>query len=261
MQDKIVWITGASSGIGEALTVELSRKGATLILSARKEQALREVRSICKNPENHLVVPLDLADLNTISNAVKTVQDRFERVDVLINNGGVSQRAHAVETTIAVDRRIMDINYLGTVALTKELLPGMLTQKAGHIVVVSSVVGKFGTPYRTAYAASKHALHGFFDSLRAELWSQGIVITLVCPGYVHTNLSINALAGNGSLFGKMDDATAQGMTPHYCARILIEAIERKKEEVYIGRKEVLGVYLKRYLPALFSRIIRVVKVR
>jgi dehydrogenase/reductase SDR family member 7B len=155
----------------------------------------------------------------------------------------------------------MEINFFGAVALTKLVLPSMLSRKSGQIVVTSSVMGKLGTPYRTAYAASKHALHGFFDSLRAELWDQGIRVTMVCPGFVRTNISINALKGDGSTFGGMDAAQDAGMDPEDCAKKIVRAIEAERNEVYMGGKEILGVYLQRFVPDLFAKIIRKVKVR
>jgi short-subunit dehydrogenase len=155
----------------------------------------------------------------------------------------------------------MNVNYFGTLAVTKAVLPGMLTHQLGHIVTITSLTGKFGTPYRSAYAASKHALHGFFDSLRAELGDTRIKITLVCPGFIRTNVSINALTGSGDKLGTMDEATDKGMSPERLAYKILAAIERGDEEVYIGGKEVLGVYLKRLFPGYFSRLIRKARVR
>lgn len=259
--DRLIWITGASSGIGEALALALSDLGARLILSSRHLANLEAVRVRCRNPAKHLVVPLDLSVVSTIKEAAERVREQAGPVDILVNNGGISQRARAMETSLEVDRRLIEVNYLGTVALTKAVLPAMLARKSGHIVVISSVMGKFGTPDRSAYAASKHALHGFFDSLRAEHAGDGIIVTLVCPGYIRTAISINALAGDGSPFGRMDKATAAGLAPAVCASAIIKAIRRRNQEIYVGRREVLGVYLKRFVPGLFSRIITRVKVR
>jgi dehydrogenase/reductase SDR family member 7B len=161
-----------------------------------------------------------------------------------------------VETPLKIDRRIMETNFFGTVALTKTVLPGMLARKSGHIVVVSSLVGKFGTPLRSSYSASKHALHGFFDSLRAEVWREGIAVTIVCPGFIRTSISINALTCTGMPQGTMDEAQACGMASHTCALRIMNAVKKKKPEVYIGGKELLGVYMKRFAPALFTRVIR-----
>jgi dehydrogenase/reductase SDR family protein 7B len=257
---QIIWITGALSGIGEALAYELSQAGARLILSARNVEKLHQVKSRCPNPQQHWVIPLDLADTNTLDAAVTQVFQEVEKIDVLIHCGGVSQRALAQETDLAVDRRIMEINYFGTVALTKSILPSMRQHQSGQIVVISSVVGKFGTPLRSAYAASKHALHGFFDSLRAEVYDAGIRVMLVCPGFIKTDVSRHALTGKGEAYGKLDEAQAKGMEVRVCAKRIVRAMEQQKEEVYIGGKEVWGVYLKRLFPRLFSRLIRRSKV-
>jgi short-subunit dehydrogenase len=246
-RDKVVWVTGASSGIGEATAVAFSREGAKLILSARNAAELERVRQACEG-DGHRVVPLDL----TRPESFPTVGD----VDVLVHSGGVSQRSLAADTDLATDRAIMEVNFFGTVALTKAVLPSMLARKSGHIVPISSVVGYVGTPLRSTYAASKHALHGFFDSLRAEVAKDGIVITIVCPGYIRTNVSRNALTGNGSAFGKMDTTHEGAMRPEECARHIVDAVADRKEEVFIGGKEIWAVLLKRLLPRAVSRMVR-----
>lgn len=259
-QDQVVWITGASAGIGEALALALARQGARLILSARNEAALRRVAAACA-PAEALVLPLDLADAAALPATVQRALAHFDRIDVLINNGGVSQRSLALETALDVDRRLMEVNYFGTVALTKAVLPALLARRSGRIVVISSLVGKFGTPYRSAYAASKHALHGFFDSLRAELHGSGVGISIICPGFIHTGVSVNALTGDGTALGTMDEATAGGLAPAEFARRALRVIGRGETEAYIGGKETLGVYLKRFVPGIFARMLTRAKVR
>ena len=255
--NKVVWITGASSGIGKALALELSKQDAKLILSARNEEKLMAVKNACENEESVKTLSLDLEDYANLESKVDEAVNWFGRVDVLINNGGVSQRSLASETSISVDKRIMDINYLGTVGLTKALLPYFIKNKKGHFVVTTSIVGKIGTPMRSSYAASKHALHGFFDSLRAENHKNNIAVTLVCPGFVNTNVSLNALTGDGSPQNKMDIATKNGIEPNRFAKIMAKAILKKKQEVYIaGAKEKLGVYVKRFFPKLLATMIR-----
>lgn len=259
---KRIWITGASSGIGEALAYALAEEGAQLILSSRKEADLERVATAAraKGAENVLVQPIDLAQHEAIPGIAGRVLQKVGKVDILINCGGVSQRGLALDTTLEVDKYLMNINFFGTIALTKALLPSMLTHQLGHIVTVTSVTGKFGSPQRSAYAASKHALHGFFDSLRAELGNTPVRITLICPGFVRTNISINAITGSGKAQGTMDEATDKGMPVEEAARRTLRAIRQGKEEVWFGGKEVLGVYLKRFFPAYFSQIIRKVKV-
>ncbi|MEY4088286.1 MAG: hypothetical protein RJB55_557, partial [Verrucomicrobiota bacterium] len=182
--DQVVWITGASSGIGEACARAFAAEGAKLVLSSRRPDELERVRRSCRNPERHLTLPLDLTRTAEFPALVASVLDRTGRIDVLVNNGGVSQRARAMDADEAVERLIMEVDYFGPVALSKAVLPSMLARQSGHIVVVSSVMGYLGTPGRSSYAAAKHALHGYFDSLRAEVWREGIKVTLVCPGYV-----------------------------------------------------------------------------
>jgi short-subunit dehydrogenase len=265
-KNKVIWITGASSGIGEALVYALASHGAQLILSARRKDELERVKGNCP-PDVQAgikVLPLDLSRGDTLALTTKVAIQLFGRIDVLINNGGISQRSLAKETILAVDRRLMEVDYFGTIALTKYLLPHFYEQKSGHVVTISSVMGIIGTPYRSGYAAAKHALHGFFDSLRAEVWKDcpTIYITLICPGWIRTNVTLNALTGDGTALNTMDSTTNEGMFADELARRALHAIARKKEEVYIGgAKEVLAVYLKRYLPGLFSRIVRKATVR
>ncbi len=267
LNHKVVWITGASSGIGEALTYELAaRKGIKLILSARRKEELDRVKGNCpgfSHPDIR-VLPIDLSQPDTLHLSTAAAIQFFGHVDVLINNGGISQRSLAKETTLAVDRMLMEVDYFGAIALTKHLLPVFLKRKSGHFVTVSSVMGKIGTPYRSGYAAAKHALHGFYDSLRAELWkdSKNIYVTMICPGWIRTNVTMNALTGTGAKLNQMDKTTAHGLSPKMCAQKIVEAIEKKKTEVYIGgAKELWAVRMKRFFPALFVRIIRAAKVR
>ena len=258
---KIIWITGASSGIGKALALEFSNQNAKIILSSRKKEDLELVKSACKNPSNVKIVVLDLEHYINLQSKVDEALDCFGTIDIMVNNGGISQRSFVKDTQIEVDKRIMDINYLGTVALSKAILPHFIKNKAGHFVVTTSIVAKIGTPLRSSYAASKHALHGFFDSLRAESYKNNIAVTLICPGFINTNISKNALTGNGIPQGKMDAATGSGMSPERCAVQMLKAIKSKKEEVYIaGAKEKFGVYVKRFFPKLFSILIRKMRV-
>jgi dehydrogenase/reductase SDR family protein 7B len=255
--DKTIWITGASSGIGKALAIELAKQGAQLILSSRKKQDLELVKNACTEPNKVKVIPLDLEDYTNLTTITKEAISAFGKVDILVNNGGISQRSLVKDTDIQVDKRIMDINYLGNIALAKALLPHFIANKNGQFVITTSIVGKIGTPLRSSYAASKHALHGFYDSLRAEHFNDNIAVTLVCPGFVNTNISKNALTGDGSPQDKMDNATAKGIQPDRFAKLMAKAIKQKKEEIYIsGAKEKLGVYVKRWVPKVFSVMIR-----
>jgi short-subunit dehydrogenase len=260
LQNKIVWITGASSGIGEALCYKLNQAGAKLIISSRNTESLYQVKSKCtKNQLDVHVLPLDLENTLELEDKAKAALNIFGRIDIIIHSGGVSQRSLAIDTELDVAQKIMNINFWGTVALTKAVIPAMVSNQSGHIVIISSLVGKFGTKYRSAYSASKHALHGYFDSLRSEI-DPKIKISIICPGFIKTNVTINALTADGTMQNTMDDAQANGMSADECARQIIKAIKFEKEEVNIGGKEKYAVLLKRFLPGLFSKIVKKAKV-
>ena len=259
--NKVIWITGASSGIGEALAYEFSRCNAHVILSARRIAELERVKQNCSNQANVVLLPLDLSKPETLEADVEKALKIFGHVDILINNGGLGQRGLVHETSLAVYQEIMQVNFFGTIALSKSLLPHFVERQQGHYVVVTSLTGKFGTPLRSGYAASKHALHGFFDSLRAEQWKNNILVTMICPGFIATNLSKSALIGDGSQQNALDKTSYPKKSPEWCAKKIRQAVEAKKEEVYIGGREVFGVYLKRFVPRIFSKIIRKVAVR
>lgn len=259
INDKVVWITGASSGIGEALAYEMASRGARLALSSRNTAELERVKNNCAQPAKVAIFPLDVCELEQIRQVAAAVIDLYGQVDILVANAGISQRSLVRDTDISVDVRIMQINYLGAVAAAKAVLPQMISRKTGQIVVISSVLGKIGTPLRSAYAGSKHALHGFFDSLRAEVAKDNVKVTIICPGYVKTNVTINALTGDGTSLNKMAAETAQGMEPAFFARKAVNAIIAEKEEPIIGKWEVTSIYMKRFFPGLLSRIIRSIK--
>src|SRR5436309_1852985 len=254
---KVVWITGASSGIGEALAKQFAVAGSRLILSSRREEELKRVAALCSAAEAVSVLPLDLSKPELMNDAAQKALGLGGPIDVMVHNGGVSQRAFAADTDYLVDDVIMRTNYLGPVALTKALLPSMRARRQGHFIVITSVLGKFGLPGRSGYCASKHALHGFFDTLRAEIWKDGIQVTLVLPGWVRTNVSINALTGNGTAHGKMESGTAGGMPADVCADRIISAASLGKEEVApVKLRENAALYLNRFAPGLFRRILR-----
>jgi dehydrogenase/reductase SDR family protein 7B len=256
---KVVWITGASSGIGEALAYELARRGAKLVLSARREPLLERVRGQCERASEHMIVPLDLCDTERMPAAVAEVLERHGRIDILINTGGISQRSTVSETTLDVDRRIMDVNYLGTVAMTKAALPSMLARGRGQVVVISSLMGKIHTPMRSAYAASKHALHGFFGCLRAEVHDRGVHVCVICPGYVHTEITKHALTGDGSTFDQMGDAQSKAMSAEQFARRCADAIAQRVNDKMIGGPEVWAARFAPLLPRLYDYLVRRVK--
>ncbi len=259
--NKVVWITGASSGIGKHLALALSRYDCKLILSSRRSNALEMVKQQCASPEHVFVLPLDLADSNAMHNITKVAYDAFGKIDILVNNGGISQRSPIIETTIEVDRKLMEIDYLGTVALSKALLPYFIEQQSGHYVVVSSLMGKFSSAYRSAYCGAKHALHGFFDALRLEHDKDNIKVTMICPGFVNTDVARNALTGDGSQQGYQDDMTANGLDVDVFVGKMIKAIQKEKYEAYIGKFEAFGVFVKRLSPRLLHWLVSRSKVK
>jgi len=256
-KDKVVWITGASSGIGEALAKAFANEGAKLVLSARRSEELERVKKECKlNDADCLVLPLDLSDTTQINLQTEKVLAKFGRIDVLVNNGGISQRSLAKDTPLEIDRKIMEVNFFGQIAITKSVLPAMLKQKQGHIVVISSIAGKFGFWFRTAYSSSKHALHGFFEALRLETEADGISILMAVPGKIQSAISINALKEDGSKNNVMEKSQEEGLPANECAAIILDAMKKNKEEVLIGGREIKAVWLKRHFPKWFGRVIR-----
>lgn len=251
---KTVWITGASSGIGEALAYEFSKKGYNLILSGRNTEELQRVQANCRPGKTHIVA-FSLEDFDSAKRNVQQAMSFFGHIDILINNGGISQRSLILDTDFEVDKKLIEVDYLGTVALSKALLPHFVLRKSGQFVTVTSLMGKFGSPYRSGYCGAKHALHGFFDVLRMEHEKDNVYVTLICPGFVQTNVAKNALTGDGSAQRKEDEATKNGMPVSEFASKAIKAIEARKFEVYIGRKEIFGVTLKRLFPKLLHRLV------
>lgn len=254
-KDKIVWITGASSGIGEALAYGFMKEGAKVIISSNLEKELNNVRDNSLKIGAVCVAKLfDLTKADEINQVVDEVIKEFGTVDILINNGGISQRSLAYETPVDLDRKIMEIDYFGAITLTKSLLPHMIKNGSGNIAVTSSISGKFGFPLRSAYSAAKHALHGFYETLGFELKEKNIYVTIVCPGRVKTNISLHALKADGTPHNQMDSGQNLGIPVEECAKKYMNAIHRNKREVYIGGKEIMMVYFKRYLPGIFYKI-------
>ena len=261
MSEKVIWITGASSGIGEATAYKFVQEGYKVVLSARNKEALERVKNSSSSPQHCKVLPLDLVDQASFEEKTLEAITAFGHIDIILHNGGISQRSLIRDTPIAVDRKLMEVNFFGTVALTKELLPHFIERKSGQFGVISSLVGKFGSPYRSSYAAAKHALHGFFESLRLEHFEENIAVTMICPGFIKTDVSKNALTADGTPLNEMDKAQENGMSAEDCAKEIFKALKNKKEEVYIGGKETMGIYLKRFVPTVFTKILRKSEVR
>jgi len=253
---KVVWITGASSGIGRALAFAFDRAGARLILSARDATSLEPVRQACRAPAEVHLLPFDLAALDTIPQRAEQALRLWGHVDYMVHNAGVALRDRMVDTPLSLDQQVMATNYFGPIALTKALLPSMLQRQSGCFVVVSSLSGKYGVPQLSSYAASKHALHGCFESLRAEVHDRHIQVTIVIPGIIRTPIIQHALTGSGAAYGKTMREYETGMDPDVCAARILRAVSRRKEEAAIGGLELSSLYLKRFLPTLLSSLVR-----
>ncbi|MFM7730967.1 MAG: SDR family NAD(P)-dependent oxidoreductase [Flavobacteriales bacterium] len=253
---KTIWITGASSGIGEQIACALAPHAGALILSARNAAALELVKRKCSVCTKVIVLPFDLADEQAITQSTTQAYDAVGRIDILFNNGGVSQRASALDTNEEVERQMFQINYFSNVFLAKLVTQRMIEHGGGHLVITSSLLGKWGFHLRSTYAATKHALHGFYDSLRFETESQGMLISLVLPGFIRTEISVHAMDGKGAMTGEMDANQAGGISPEACAKKILDGVARKKSEFGVGGKELLGLKLRRFFPSFFQGILR-----
>jgi short-subunit dehydrogenase len=256
-KDQVVWITGASSGIGEGLAYGFAAEGAKLVLSARRAAELERVKLKCAGSPDVLIVPFDMTDEVGRARAVDTVLGHFGHIDIMVQNAGVSQRALAKDTALSVDRSIMELDYFSVIALTKLVLPSMIARKAGHFVVTSSVAGKFGVPMRSAYCAAKHALHGFFDTLAVECSPYNILTSLLVIAGVQTDVSVHALKGDGSAWGKMDDTQSRGMGVPECTELILNGVAARKREINVLAPPTnLYIWLRRFLPnVLHNRMV------
>ncbi len=260
-EDKVIWITGASSGIGRALAIELAAQKCKLALSARSVQDLEEVAIECRILGSEaLVVPLDLENAEIEGQiALSKIHHSFGYPDILVNNAGVSQRSLALETSIALDRKLMEINFFGSVVLSKLVADIMVKRRFGFIVVVSSILGDYGQELHTTYAAAKHATNGWFESFRDELKDTGVIVQVVSPGFIQTNVSKNALLADGSKWDVMSPAQEKGMPASVFARKMLKGIESGRSKVYIGGKELLAVLIHKFSPSLFYFLMGLIK--
>ena len=254
-ENKVVWITGASSGIGEQAVYLLNALGSRLILSSRNEEQLLITAKRCNTNTPVRILPFDLNEHQTLRQKCREALEFFGRIDFFFNIAGIAHRDLALNTDISIDKKIMQINYFGTIELTKLIIPSMIEHGGGHILVTSSLSGKYGIPMLSAYAASKHALHGFFSSLRGEVLKKNIKITIVIPGLINTGIIENALTGDGSVYGKNLKIQDKGYPADVCAKKIIEAVGNEKEEVFIGGAEGVSLFMNRLFPELFSGII------
>jgi len=260
-KNKVIWITGASSGIGEACAYRFAQEGATLILTALEEELLSGVQKKCLQLGATAVsiLPFDLAYIEELESLANKALQQYGRIDILYNNAGISQRSTTLETDISVIRKIMNINYYAPVILTKTILPQMISNGGGQLVVTTSIAGKFGFPLRSAYCSSKHALYGFFETIQAEYFNQNIHVTIVCPGRVRTNISFYALEKDGTQHGKLDPGQAGGVSAEKAAKQIVYAVYRKKREILVGGKELIMTYIKRFFPNMAAKLARKIK--
>lgn len=260
-QNKTVWITGSSSGIGEATAYEFAREGAKLILTALEEDLLEKVAARCMElgSPKAVALPFDLSRKDEVQDLAERAWAIFDGIDIFYNNAGISQRGTTCETEMRVINKVMDINWFAPVLMTKVILPKMVERGGGQLMVTTSINGRFGFPLRCAYSSSKHALYGFFETVQAEYWNDGIRVTFVCPGRVQTKISFYALEKDGKQHSKIDAGQAAGCTPEQAAKKIVKAAYKKKREVLVGRKELLMVYIKRFFPGLCAKIARSIK--
>ncbi|MBC8047845.1 MAG: SDR family oxidoreductase [Fimbriimonadaceae bacterium] len=254
-QNKVIWVTGASSGIGKELALQFAKGKSWLILSARSIEALEQTKKDCLQFTDKIeILPLDLSDTASLKNISEKALALFGTIDILINNGGISQRSDAINTPLEIDRKIMEVNYFGNIALTKHVLPVMQKNNGGKIVVISSMSGKFGWKQRTAYAASKFALQGFYESLRSEIQKDNITVLIVSPGRIKTNISLNAITKDGTAYNKMDEGQLNGIPVETCAKKIISSIKRNKKEIIIAREERILHLIRKFIPSVYYRM-------
>lgn len=256
-----VWITGASSGIGEACAYRYAAEGCRLILTSSSRQKLENVADRCrgKGAKDVRVLPYDFSEPDGIRLLAREAWSAFGGIDILYCNAGISQRTSVEDTPMPMVRKILEVNFFAPVALAEAVLPMMVSNGGGRIAVTTSIAGRFGFPFRCAYSASKHALYGFFETLRAEYHDKGVSVTLVCPGRVRTNISLNALDKGGERHGVMDPGQDGGISADKAAKKIVRAIRKRKSEVLVGRGELLMVYIKRFFPALCAVLARRIK--
>jgi dehydrogenase/reductase SDR family protein 7B len=254
LQSKTIWITGASSGVGEGMATVFHRAGADIIISGRREAELERVKASCDNGAGSItVVPFDITRAAEREAAAGSVLEQFPRIDILVNNAGIGQRSLANETALDVDRAVMEVDFFAPVALTKLILPRMIEQQSGLMMVTSSVAGKHAVPFHSAYCAAKHALHGYYDTLRIEHLKDNIDVMLLVIAGIRSNVFEHALTGDGSEYGKSDYMNSSGMTAEACAERVVEAIVNHEPEVIISIEEAIqAMHLKNKDPAAFN---------
>lgn len=259
---KLVWVIGGSSGIGAATAERIGMAGGTetIYLSGRREVELIQVAQKCERASKTaqaVPLPLDVTDASAVQKAYQFVLSKSGVPDVVVYSSGISQRSLALDTQEEVERKIFEINYFGATRLARAVVPDMVRRKSGKFLIVSSVAGKIGTPLRSSYAASKHAMHGYFDCLRAEVHNLGVQISIVCPGYIQTKITMKSMTGDGTPYGKVDDALSNGVSVNACAASIVKALDNGQQEIIISKaREKMAVAISRFNPGLMRRLAR-----
>lgn len=253
---KTALITGAASGIGEAISYQLAKRGTNVILTGLGPEALDKVKNKCITEYGVKAesMEINLADTSTLDNLFDFVNSLHVNIDIFLLNAGISQRAKVFETDFSVDKKIMDIDYFGSVYLIKKFKDMLMASKYTAIGVTVSISGLFGYPLRSAYCASKHALFGFFESL--ELENPNLHVTFMIPGRVNTQISKSAMLGNGEKYDKMDPGQAHGIDVNKCAEKAVKAIAKGKHRKLLGSTELLMVYIHKYFLGLYYKLAR-----
>jgi dehydrogenase/reductase SDR family protein 7B len=254
-KDKIFWITGASSGIGKELAIQLAKKGGKLILTSSNLDSLKLVQEELNTYSDSVnLLPFDLLSLEKIPNLVQAAMAVHGSIDFVIQSAGISQRSLAENTDLQVYKKIMDLNYFAPVAITQEIMPFFKSKNSGGMIVISSIAGLIGFPLRSGYAASKHAIKAYIETLQSENYESKIYISSVFPGRINTNISRNALLGNGEKSGKQDANNKVGMDVAKCASLILKGIEKRKRNIIIGFPERFLLWVWWFIPSLYYKI-------
>lgn len=258
-KNKVIWITGASSGIGEAFARELIKYNNHLILTARRIENLNVIKQdlIKKGyAENHIhLLPADLSEIDKIPNLAEKAIALEGKIDVLFNNAGVSQRGYMIDTSFEVEKQLFQIDLFSPIVLAKSILPHFLSKKSGRIIVTSSLMGELELAASTTYSAAKHALNGYFGSLFYELKPLNIHIQILQPGFVRTEISIKAINSQGRIHEKMDSTHAQAMSPEIFVKKALKKLGQDSLYINIAGIEIVALYIKRWFPLIYQKLV------
>lgn len=251
LKDKVIWITGASSGIGEALSIYALKHGARVVMSARNHAKLEEIKKNHDIQNKALVLSMDISTITDATALVNEAINHFGKIDVLVNNAGIGQKSFVLDTKWEIEKQVLDTNFTGLIRLSNAVAHEMKKKGGGNITVITSIMGKYGMPMYAAYSASKHALYGYFDAWRGELKQHNIQVTIICPGFINTNVSYNSLLADGTLMNKNSPAQEKGMPAMKAAEKILKAIAKNKRHKFVGGLELLSVPFRNFAPGIF----------